>query len=132
MPSGTRRSCMTYCGSASRAGSQDANGILRLSSVADGDAVVGMGFSGGHVGGETIQPLVRSSMVSGRSLAPPGQVLLVSVVLPQDGEPLQFGVGLGQRQHRRVAGRDGFHLGVGQFLAADVLGLADGVSPVMT
>ena len=39
---------------------------------------------------------------------------------------LQFGVGLGQRQHGGVAGGDGFDLGVGELLAADVLGLAHG------
>ena len=56
-----------------------------------------------------------------------GEVLLVDVVLLQDGQPLQFGVGLGERQHRRVARGDGLDLGVGEFLAADVLGAAGGV-----
>ena len=56
-----------------------------------------------------------------------GEVLLVGVVLLQDGQPLQFGVGLGQREHRRVARGDRLDLGVGQLLAADVLGAAGGV-----
>ena len=56
-----------------------------------------------------------------------GDVLLVEVVLLEQGEPLQFGVGLGERQHRRVARRNRLDLGVGQFLAADVLGTAGGV-----
>ena len=50
-----------------------------------------------------------------------------SVVLLQEGEPLQLGVGLGQGQHRRVARRNRLDLGVGEFLAADVLGTAGGV-----
>ena len=37
------------------------------------------------------------------------------------------GVGLGERQHGRIAGGDGFDLGVGEFLAADVLGAAGGI-----
>ena len=56
-----------------------------------------------------------------------GDVLLIEVVLLEQGEPLQFGVGLGERQHRRVARRDRLDLGVGEFLAADVLGTAGGV-----
>ena len=40
---------------------------------------------------------------------------------------MQFGVGLGQGQDRRVAGRNRLDLGVGEFLAADVLGAAGGV-----
>jgi hypothetical protein len=55
----------------------------------------------------------------------PGEVLLVGVVLLQDGEPLQLGVGLGQGQHGRVARGDRLDLGVAQFLPADVLGTAD-------
>ena len=56
-----------------------------------------------------------------------GDVLLIQVVLLEQGEPLQFGVGLGERQHGRVARRDRLDLGVGEFLAADVLGTAGGV-----
>ena len=51
-----------------------------------------------------------------------GEVLLVGVVLLEDRQPLQFGVGFGERQHGRVARRDGFDFGIGEFLAADVLG----------
>jgi len=40
---------------------------------------------------------------------------------------LQFGVGLGERQHGRVARRDGFDLGIGEFLAADIIGPAGGI-----
>ena len=49
------------------------------------------------------------------------------MVLLQEVEALQFGVGLGQRQHGRVAGGNRLDLGVGEFLAADVLGAAGGV-----
>ena len=34
--------------------------------------------------------------------------------------------GLGEGEHGGIAGGDGFHLGVGQLLAADILGLAHG------
>ncbi len=37
---------------------------------------------------------------------------------------MQFGVGFGKGEHRRIARGDGLHLGVGQFLAADILGAA--------
>ena len=56
-----------------------------------------------------------------------GDVLLIQVVLLEQGEPLQFGVGLGECQHRRVSRRDRLDLGVGEFLAADVLGTTGGV-----
>ena len=56
-----------------------------------------------------------------------GDVLLVEVVLLQEGEPLQLGVGLGEGQHGRVARGNRLDLGVGEFLAADVLGAAGGV-----
>jgi len=49
------------------------------------------------------------------------------VVFLQQGEALQLGIGLGKRQHGRIAGRDGLDLGVGKFLAADVLGASQGV-----
>ena len=77
----------------------------------------------------------RSSRVMLRRQGPqlaPGQVLLVSMVLLEDMQPVQCGVGLGQRQDGGVAGRDGFHLGVGELLGADVLGLPDRASPVST
>ena len=45
---------------------------------------------------------------------------------------MQFGVGLGQRQHGRIAGCDRLDLGVAQLLAANVLGRRAGLSPVMT
>ena len=44
----------------------------------------------------------------------------------QERQALQLGVGLGQRQHGRITRRDGFHLGVGQLLAANIVGAADG------
>jgi hypothetical protein len=52
--------------------------------------------------------------------------LLVGMMLFEEGEALQLGIRFGERQHRRVARRDGFHLGVGKLLAADILGLAHG------
>ena len=81
-----------------------------------------------HVGGEVGDTLGQA----GDGLrqvadAAAGEVLLVDVVLLEDGEPLQLGVGLGERQHGRVARGDRLDLGVGQFLAADVLGPAGGV-----
>lgn len=48
----------------------------------------------------------------------------VQMVLPQDGESLQFGVSFGERQHRRIAAGDGFDFGERQFLTADVFGSA--------
>ena len=56
-----------------------------------------------------------------------GDVLFVHVVLFEQGEPLQFGIGFGQGQDGRVARCDGLDLGIGKFLAADVLGPAGGV-----
>src|SRR5436190_20569704 len=41
------------------------------------------------------------------------------LVLFQNGEPLQFGVGFGQSQHGRVTGGNGLHFGVGEFLGTD-------------
>ena len=83
---------------------------------------------GCQVGREAGQALCQRGDGLGQlAEAAAGEVLLVGVVLLQDGQPLQFGVGLGQRQHGRVARGDGLHLGVGQFLAADVLGAAGGV-----
>ena len=84
--------------------------------------------------------VARSAVEVGHALGQPGdglgqladaaagEVLLVGVVLLQDGEPLQLGVGLGERQHGRVARGDGLDLGVGELLAADVLGPPDGRS----
>ena len=42
-------------------------------------------------------------------------------------EPLQLGVGFGEGEHGRVARGDRFDLGIGEFLAADVLGTAKGI-----
>ena len=87
-----------------------------------------MGGGGGLVGGELGQALRQAGDGAGQvAHAAAGEVLLVGVVLLQEGEPLQLGVGLGQRQHRRVARGDRLDLGVGEFLAADVLGTAGGV-----
>ena len=49
------------------------------------------------------------------------------MVLLQKGESLQLGIGLGQGQDRRVAGGNRLDLGIGEFLAADVLGAPGGV-----
>jgi hypothetical protein len=53
--------------------------------------------------------------------------LFIQVVLFQEGETLQLGVGLGEGQYRRVARCNRLDLGIGEFLAADVLGTAGGV-----
>jgi hypothetical protein len=53
----------------------------------------------------------------------PSQVLLVRMVLLEDMQPVQHGVRLGQRQDSGMARGDGFHLGVGELLGADVLRL---------
>ena len=53
-----------------------------------------------------------------------GPVLLVGMGAFQEGELLQFGVGLGEGQHGGIAGGDRLDLGVGQLLPADVLGPA--------
>jgi hypothetical protein len=44
------------------------------------------------------------------------------VVLFQEVEALQLGIGLGQRQYRRVARRNRLDFGVRKFLATNVLG----------
>ena len=49
------------------------------------------------------------------------------MALFQQCEPLQFGIGLGERQYRRIARRDRLDLGVAQFLTADILGAAGGI-----
>jgi hypothetical protein len=49
------------------------------------------------------------------------------MVLFEQVEPLQLGIGLGERQHRRIARCNRLDLGIGEFLAADVLGAAGGV-----
>jgi hypothetical protein len=53
--------------------------------------------------------------------------LLIHVVLFQEIEALQLCVGLSQGEHSRVTGCNRFDLGIGQFLAADVLGPAGGI-----
>ena len=96
-------------------------------SAADGDRVGRMGLLGRPVlrqGGAT--PLQPGDFLGQFLQALAGGVLLVGVVLLQDGQALDLGVRLGQRQHGGVAGGDGLDLGVGELLAADVLGLADG------
>ena len=55
-----------------------------------------------------------------------GYILLVEVILLEQSQPLQFGVGLGERQHGGIARRDGLDLGVGKLLGADVLGARAG------
>ena len=49
------------------------------------------------------------------------------MILLEQVQALQLGVGLGEGEDRRVAGCDGFDLGIGEFLTADVLGAAGGV-----
>ena len=49
------------------------------------------------------------------------------MVLLEQIQALQLGVGLGEGEDRWVAGRDRFDLGIGEFLTADVLGSAGGV-----
>jgi hypothetical protein len=80
------------------------------------------------VGREFAQPVGRGRDRS-RQIADtaPRNILLIEVVLLEQGETLQFGVGFGERQHRGIARRDRLYLGVREFLAADVLGPAGGV-----
>jgi len=59
--------------------------------------------------------------------SPPGDELLVEVILLERGEALQLGVGLGQGQYGWVARRNRFDLGIGEFLAANVFRTAGGV-----
>jgi hypothetical protein len=95
--------------------------------LADGDPVVGVCSQGGLILGKSayssVQPRNGLRQVAQR---PAGDVSLVGVVLAQHSEPLQLSVGLGQGQDCGVAGGDRLHLGIGEFLATDVLGLADG------
>ena len=104
---------------------------LRRRGTAGSPMVIGSrawAVGGRQVGREVGQALGQPGDGLGQlAQGPAGEILLVGVVLLQDRQPLQFGVGLGQRQHRRVARGDGLHLGVGQLLAADILGPAGGV-----
>ena len=50
----------------------------------------------------------------------------------EQGEPLQFGIGLGEREHGRIAAGDRFNLRVRKFLAAMSSDLLAALSPVMT
>ena len=108
---------------------QDIGNVLASRcATADGDRVVGVIRHGLLVGREFAQPVGHAGDGSRQiAHAAAGDVLLVEVVLLEQGEPLQFGVGLGERQHGRVARCDRLDLGVGEFLAADVLGPAGGV-----
>jgi hypothetical protein len=56
-----------------------------------------------------------------------GEVLLIGVVLLQDGEPLKFSIGLGQGKHGRIARRNRLDLGIRQLLTANVIGAAAGI-----
>ena len=87
-----------------------------------------MGGERRQVGSKDRPGVCRADRWSGQlAERPAGNVLFVGVVLLEQGQPLQLGVGLGERQDGRVARRDRFDLGVGKLLAADVLGTAGGV-----
>jgi len=53
--------------------------------------------------------------------------LFVEVVLVEQGEPSQFGIGLGDSQNPRVARSNGLDLCIREFLAAGVFGPPGGV-----
>src|SRR6202012_2830105 len=59
-----------------------------------------------------------------------GNILFVGVIAFQDGEPLQFGLGLGQRKDGGITGRDRLHLGIGKLLATDVIGAGNAACAV--
>ena len=95
--------------------------------VAHGEGTFRLGGDGGEVFFEVGHPPGKPGDGLGQlAEAPPGEVLLIGVVLLQDGEPLQLGLGLGERQDRRIPRGDGLHLGKRELLAADVFGPADG------
>ena len=108
---------------------KDARCILaRARAVADGDRVAGMSGNRGLVRREVLQAL--GQIGNGPRQIPDtaaGDVLFIQVVLLQEGEPLQLGVGFGKREHSRVARSNRLHLGIGEFLGADVFGTAGGV-----
>jgi hypothetical protein len=53
--------------------------------------------------------------------------VLVEVVLFQEVQALKLSIDLVERQHGWIPGGDRFDLGVGKFLAADILGAAAGI-----
>ncbi len=95
---------------------------------ADDERVVGTGIRSAFVrrelGKPTGQAANRRRQVTN---ATAGDVLLIQVVLLEQGEPLRFGVGLGECEHGRLARRDRLDLGVGKFLAADIFCPSGGV-----
>ena len=110
-----------------QAGGQRLQGVVPAIQLrADGDRISGMRLGGGDIlregGHTTLQP--GDVRWQSPQLAP-GQELLVGMVLLEDMQPVQRGIRLGEGQHGGVARGDGFHLGVGQLLGADVLGLPD-------
>ena len=129
MPSGKRLVLVHLVGQGFQAVAEQVDGVLRRRRGGCRCVIgsLGMGGGGGHVGGEAIDAALQPVDGGGQvAKAAAGDVLLVGVVLLEHGQLLDLGVGLGQRQHGRVARGDGLDLGVGQFLAADVLGAADG------
>src|SRR5271163_4961407 len=89
----------------------------------NGDRITGVGVRSGLVLSEPGKAIGQACDGRWQTVhATAGDVLLIQVVLLEQGEPLQFGVGLGECQHRRVSRRDRLDLGVGKFLAADVFG----------
>jgi hypothetical protein len=95
--------------------------------AADGEGIVGMGGGSVAVSGEAFQAVGQGSDGSGQLAASPsGKELFIGMVLLQDRQPLQFSVGLGERKHGRVARGDGLDFRIGELLAADILGGADG------
>ena len=107
--------------------------VVRINPASDGDGIADVVFGGFHVRAEPGQPLGQARDGSRQvAHATAGDVLFIEMVLFQEVKALQLGVGLGESENRRVAGGDGLDLGVGEFLAADVLGTARAFSPVMT
>jgi hypothetical protein len=96
--------------------------------LAEGNRLAGIGGGCGLVGAELGQPFGQAFNGRGQvAHTAAGDVLLVEMVLFEQVEPLQLGVGLGQREYRRVAGGNRLDLGVREFLPADVIGAAGGV-----
>jgi hypothetical protein len=87
------------------------------------DGIISMGPHGCHVGRQFGQVFLLGGdhlgQIADRAA---GHELFVQMVLLEQGQSLQFGIRLGECEHRGVARCNRFYLRVTQFLTTDVLG----------
>src|SRR5271169_795793 len=86
-------------GKAIKVAGQDGRSVVtRVALVADGNSAVGMEDGGGFVRSEGFQPLREAGYHAGEiAHALSRDVLLIEVVLLEQSQPLELGVGLGKR-----------------------------------